>query len=75
MHYACHLYWVQYFKYTFLILILIIINHLERLKIILFLYIIEIGKLFSYLNCAGGAANKAPPCLEAAREGANPSSF
>lgn len=29
----------------------------------------------SYLNCAGGAANKAPPCLEAARDGANPSSF
>lgn len=28
-----------------------------------------------YLNCAGGAANKAPPCLEAARDGAKPSNF
>lgn len=28
-----------------------------------------------YLNCAGGAANNAPPCLEAARDGANPNNF
>lgn len=28
-----------------------------------------------YLNCVGGAANSAPPCLDATREGANPNSF